>query len=325
MESCPVCLTSAQIGAGLTRYDVDCPRCGKFSLSRAARDDLPEKLREGQHRAAIMSHNIRRRQREDGNHPQISPEQMESYWSRGRLPMAQEQADDLILWIGDNQRDNATSAKSSELALDAWIGSALPQVSNSANAAGLRWLVSALETNPRSPKFFVCNYLSGVATFQMTLAGWKEYAALKKVRKESRTAFMAMRFNKPELQNVVESCFRKAVKRADFDLRVLTDPQVAGLIDDNMRSALLAARFVIADLTHGSRGAYWEAGFGEGLGLPVIYTCKESVWRRQQTHFDTNHLVTIIWNPAELKKAEDQLTATIRATLRTEAKQTDND
>jgi len=91
-----------------------------------------------------------------------------------------------------------------------------------------------------------------------------------------------------------------------------------------MRSALLAARFVIADLTHGSRGAYWESGFGEGLGLPVIYTCKESVWRRQQSHFDTNHLVTIIWNPAELEKAENQLTATIRATLRAEAKQTDD-
>jgi hypothetical protein len=306
------------------RYDVDCPRCGRFSLTRSARDDLPEKLRNGRHRAAIMSHTIRRMERGDGSFPHISNEQLESYWSRDRLPTAQEQADDLILWIGDNQRDNATSAKSPELALDAWIGSALPPVPNSANAVGLRWLVTALEPNPNSPKFFVHNYLSGVATFQMTLAGWEKHAALKKVRKESRTAFMAMRFNKPELQNVVETCFRKAVKRTDFELRVLTDPQAAGLIDDNMRSALLAARFVIADLTHGSRGAYWEAGFGEGLGLPVIYTCKESVWRRQQSHFDTNHLVTIIWNPAELQKAENQLTATIRATLRAEAKQTDN-
>jgi hypothetical protein len=105
---------------------------------------------------------------------------------------------------------------------------------------------------------------------------------------------------------------------------MLTDQQPAGLIDDQMRAAILASRFVIADLTHSSRGAYWEAGFGEGLGLLVIYTCKESVWTAEQTHFDTNHLVTRTWDIADLKKAEDELAATIRATLRAEAKQTDD-
>jgi hypothetical protein len=35
------------------------------------------------------------------------------------------------------------------------------------------------------------------------------------------------------------------------------------------------------------------------------------------------HLVTVIWDLAELTKAENALTATIRATLRAEAEQTD--
>jgi hypothetical protein len=82
-----------------------------------------------------------------------------------------------------------------------------------------------------------------------------------------------------------------------------TDKQPAGLIDDQMRAAILASRFVISDLTHGSPGAYWEGGFGEGLGLPVIYTCEKSAWDEQKTHFDTNYLVTIIWDKAELKTA----------------------
>jgi hypothetical protein len=46
-----------------------------------------------------------------------------------------------------------------------------------------------------------------------------------------------------------------------------------------MRAAILASRFVISDLTHDSPGAYWEAGFGEGLGLPVIYTCERASGR----------------------------------------------
>ena len=41
------------------------------------------------------------------------------------------------------------------------------------------------------------------------------------------------------------------------------------------------AKFVIADLTHDNNGAYWEAGYAEGLGKPVIYICEKetSPWR----------------------------------------------
>lgn len=88
-------------------------------------------------------------------------------------------------------------------------------------------------------------------------------------------------------------------------------------------ASLLSARFVISDLTHGSHGAYWEAGFGEGRGIPVIYTCEKKFLETSKSHFDTNHMVTILWDPAELKKAENALASTIRATLRAEVKQTD--
>ena len=86
-----------------------------------------------------------------------------------------------------------------------------------------------------------------------------------------------------------------------------------------MRVAIRNSRFVISDLSHGNHGAYWESGFAEGLGKPVIYTCREDVWNDAKTHFDTNHLVTIVWNPEDLAKAAMDLTATVRATLPAEA------
>jgi hypothetical protein len=90
-----------------------------------------------------------------------------------------------------------------------------------------------------------------------------------------------------------------------------------------VRAALLAARFVISDLTHDSFGAYWEAGFGEGCGIPVIYMCEKGKWEDSKTHFDTNHMGTIIWEAGDLKKGQETLVAMIRATLRAEAKQID--
>jgi hypothetical protein len=154
----------------------------------------------------------------------------------------------------------------------------------------------------------------------LRMAGWERYHALKRAETVSRTAFMAMKFGDEELNHVIDHCFRPAVTRAGFELRVLTDSQPAGSIDDQLRVALRISRFVIADLTHGSHGAYWEAGFGEGLGRPVIYTCRKTEWDERKTHFDTNHLVTIIWEQDKLEEAGTRLTATIRATLPGEAR-----
>jgi nucleoside 2-deoxyribosyltransferase len=134
---------------------------------------------------------------------------------------------------------------------------------------------------------------------------------------------MAMQFGDAEFNRVVNDCFKPAVKAAGFELRLLTDGQPAGLIDDQLRVALRTARFVIADLTHGNKGAYWEAGFAEGLGRPVIYTCRKQEWDANKSHFDTSHLNTIICDPENLGDAVTRLTATIRATLPAEAKMTD--
>jgi nucleoside 2-deoxyribosyltransferase len=76
---------------------------------------------------------------------------------------------------------------------------------------------------------------------------------------------------------------------------------------------------LIADLTHANNGAYWEAGYAEGLGKPVIYRCNRAVFERERTHFDTNHHLTVIWDPAAPTEAAEQLKATIGATLPDEA------
>jgi hypothetical protein len=194
--------------------------------------------------------------------------------------------------------------------------------------AQVAWLVSHLQ----SQQLLDANYDStsgGVSfgsnfawLFRLTMLGWEKYSELKSKRSDSRTAFMAMKFGDAVLDAVVDNHFKPAVIRAGFELRKLTDNQPAGSIDDQIRASILSGRFVIADLTHGNRGAYWEAGFAEGLGLPVIYTCEKTTWDKEKTHFDTNHLVTIIWDPAKPEEAGTALTATIRATFRAEARQT---
>jgi len=316
---CIVCETptaTRNVGGDVTRCD--CPRCGAFALSGTAEATLPSKLAEIPLRRSLMSHTLRRMQRQGSSRLHtIRTDELPSFWGEARLPTPPQQADALILWTGDHQPTPSDFVEIHRAALAATIGM---HITPHDDSGGFAWLNSQLE----SQKLYdVVSRENNVLGLKLTMAGWERHKELKKTTIESNIAFMAMKFGDPDLERVVDECFRPAVARTGFELRLLTDKQPAGLIDNQLRAAILASRFVISDLTHGSPGAYWEAGYGEGLGLPVIYTCEKSAWQKQKTHFDTNHLKTIIWGIAELKKAEDELTATIRATLRADAKQTD--
>ncbi len=321
LRNCIVCnARNARREPGLGDFArFDCPRCGSFALTGTAEALLELRLAEVPLRRSLMSHTLRRMQRPDQKHLHIiRDEELPTFWSEGRLPSPPEQTDNLILWIGDNQVAPHASAETTQSAIAAMIGIAVSPDGN--DSAGWSWLNTELS----SKRLYRLHPDPGKIGLQLEFAGWEKYEALKKERIESRTGFMALKFGHAAVTRMVDECVRPAVERAGFKLRVLTDPQDAGLIDDKIRAGLLAARFVISDLTGGSHGAYWEAGFGEGRGIPVIYMCEKAEWEKNKTHFDTNHMATIIWESSALKKAEDDLVAMIRATLRAEAKQTDD-
>jgi hypothetical protein len=323
MPECFICDTpnvSSQRIAHDTVYS--CPRCGHWGmalLTAQITNSLQSKLGNWDdlsvHRRSRLSHIIRRQQRRDGGYVQMPLDgSIEDWRLDDPLPTPAEQLDYLVIAIGDHQPSPAESARQSPAALSAEIGATITKSANS----GLGWL---LEQNPT--KHLIEKRADG-PLLRLTMEGWLQYSALKRGRVESRRVLMAMQFNDPELNLAVENAFRPAVELTGFELRLITDRQPAGLIDDQLRVALRTSRFVIADLTHGNPGAYWESGFAEGLGRPVIYTCRETEWRNQKPHFDTNHLVTVIWSADKLGEAASKLTATIRATLPEEASMTDS-
>ena len=151
----------------------------------------------------------------------------------------------------------------------------------------------------------------------LTMKGWEYYDELKRGHADSRKAFMAMKFGDKQLDRVFQDVLKPAMKQVGFDLFSLAERErwKAGLIDDRMRVEIQSSAIVLADLTHQNAGAYWEAGYAEGLGKPVIYTCKKEVFDREKTHFDTNHHLTIVWDPEKHDEAMEDLKATVRATL----------
>jgi hypothetical protein len=234
------------------------------------------------------------------------------------LPSPAEQLNTLISLVGERQSDPATGFSSTVYEVEAWIGARINLRSPGSN---LIWLVDQEEN---SCFFSPCHIRDNdEIDIALSMRGWERFYDLQRGRIDSRKAFMAMKFNEPIVGSAYSNCFRPAASRAGFDLFDLRDQQQAGMIDDQMRVAIRNSRFVVADLTYACRGSYWEGGFAEGLGRPVIYTCEKAMWDREKSHFDTNHLTTVIWDVDDLASAERQLTAIIRNTLPGEAKMDD--
>ena len=324
MDTCTICWRARGrllTGAGFVGFD--CDRCGAwiaaggfetvgYLQTKLGPWDDPLSV----HRRSRLSHIVRSQQRTDGRAVEIPLQHIESWRLEDDLPTPLEQLDRLVLLVGEYQPGPSESANLKTPFVASSIGTLITLGSESS----LGWLLQQPTVNEL---VHTEEPVSTLVLLRLTMPGWARYWELRRGRVESRTVLMAMKFGDVELDQVVANCFRPAVKRAGFDLRALNERQAAGLIDDQMRVALRTSRFILADLTHNSSGAYWEAGFAEGLGRPVIYTCREAEWSQRRSHFDTNHLVTIVWRSDALADAGARLTDTIRATLPSEAVMTD--
>jgi hypothetical protein len=249
-----------------------------------------------------------------GNWPYI-----DSYFApqilRNSLPSLSEQINNMILWLGEK----TTPGKGE------WIEPSRHQsIMGAATAEGFSLVVKRL-INLGLIEGEISSGLDGITQLEavLTFDGWDYYDQLNRGAQDSRKAFMAMKYGDPDLDHIVNEYFRSAVAATGFQLYRLDDTPKAGLIDDRLRIGIKTSRFLISDLTHENAGAYWEAGYAEGLGKPVIYTCEESKFESQKTHFDTNHHLTVIWNKTRPEIAAEKLKATIRVTFPAEAKLTD--
>jgi nucleoside 2-deoxyribosyltransferase len=232
---------------------------------------------------------------------------------KSTLPTPSQQAENLILWLGDSLKDEAEAWKDVPAEeVQAIMGGRRPDsIDYIAQFLANQGILQSIPVVGR--EFF---------RLQMLFPGWNEYERLKHAVSSSRMAFMALQFNDPELDQMIASVFRPAVAATGFELKTLADDQPAGLIDDRLRVEIRRCKFMLADMTHRNPGAYWEAGFAEGLGKPVIYTCKRAAFDKGVSHFDTNHHLTVLWDD-DIEAVAAKLKATIRATLPSDANMND--
>lgn len=308
--ACPICggdLVQPVRVPSPPRRHVCCHNCGEHDVPAEAIRLIERKFTTTQHRARI-AYGVRR----VPTATLLTINQVQEIAERVELPDAMERVDNLVLFAGAMEPGAAFG----------FIGSHMRAVLGCETDEAAMWVRA---------EAVVCGYFRNLhpvgifdnlppAALVMTASGWQRRAELLRNGAGSTHAFMAMRFGDDDLERVFRDHLIPAVAATGFELRPTNGPhQTAGSIDNRMRVEIRTSRFVVCDLTHGNRGAYWEAGFAEGLGRPVFYVCRADVLtsgdREVAPHFDTRQQLIIPWGKDDPAPGMQALKDAIRATL----------
>jgi hypothetical protein len=181
----------------------------------------------------------------------------------------------------------------------------------------------------------------------ITAKGYQRLREIAKPGRDSKKCFVAIWFT-PEMDEVYEKAIKPAIEFKEngkalprFEAVKIDNVEHINDINDEIIAQIRRSRFMICDLTGYRGGIYFEAGFAYGLGLDVIYTCRED-WckeeilkdengkevkflydknkkeipiKKEGVHFDLAHRNRIEWSQGKLedfrKKLQDRIQAII--------------
>ena len=174
----------------------------------------------------------------------------------------------------------------------------------------------------------------------LTLAGLrllpKGRDLIQSVNKDSNKCFVAMWFD-PSVKKVYEEAIKPAIEDADcgtLKAQIMNDAESRksnNKIDDDIIAKIKSSRLVIVDLTseikevikdgksekkYIPRGSVcYEAGFAQGLGIDVIWTCSKEVLDLDKLPFDIRQYRITDWEKDKLDDFKKDLKDRIKATV----------
>lgn len=303
---CPVCLVPLEYPAGLASgiLRIQCRRCGTFHIDSFFADSLAaergSKRQPSDKDRCAVGYWLRREQAA-GRRPELDDDRWQRLTGDRYLPEPQEQLECLVRIVGSRTQLGVAATLTDweeQYALGATSPKALRLLSKELERLGLAHRQGIPSVSPE------------VEQITLTLAGWSEYERLKRGGGTGHRAFLAMPFGRVDLDGTIVPVAKAACADCGFTLMRQDEQARPGIIDVQIRVAIKEARFLVVDLTYANLGAYWEAGFGEGLAKPVIYTVRHD--HDAHVHFDTAHLSRVIWHEDRLDQARAQIAAMIR-------------
>lgn len=127
----------------------------------------------------------------------------------------------------------------------------------------------------------------------LDLKGWERCEQIHTAQVKSPHAFVAMSFD-PKWDKLYDHGFYPALKQCGWEPYRADKDRENDYIDNKLIANIRRSGLVIADFTDCNAGAYFEAGFGQGLSKNVVFTIKSD--QIDTLHFDTSHFTHVKWD-----------------------------
>lgn len=267
-----------------------CPRCGRFSIA----GDLSLEIGTARLTNFYKYAGAIRELNERGVDPMI--DNLETLLSSVRVPRNPIEMMDRILVSLQNTLSKAGDSRTFD-ENDYSIGYAQDYIEFS-------YLIRKMKESG-----LLFNAGAGGMDCQIETAGWRRLMELAEFRAKPDQAFVAMRFHE-DLTEAYDNGIYVALKETGYEPFRIDRKEHNDRIDDRIIAEIRKSGLIVADFTMYSPGVYFEAGLALGLGIPLIWSCRED--ENKGLHFDTQQFNHIMWKDvADLK---EQLINRINAT-----------
>lgn len=281
-------------------HHFNCPRCSRYILDEDAFLELaahPLKPRQKANASGWI--------RAFGGRPLIQLEQLEFFIHRLPTPSAGERAEKLMIYLGKKFPDLNTMdivrMDDMDLAAEAWA----------INEEEVQYLL--VKYLDETLGFLQCTQYAG-REIRVTILprGWVFLDGLRSPNQSSQHGFIAMWFD-DATQTLRQRGLMAGVEAAGYKPFLIDQHPTNEHVMDEVLAAIRRSRFVVADFTGARHNVYYEAGFAQGLNIPVVRTCRKS--EINQVTFDVNHYPFILWEDAALDAFAAKLKNHIEATI----------
>jgi hypothetical protein len=300
---CPICSNADAVSINQSTRDafvITCHHCGEFTISRSAVDQLAQKDKSDRWKISAWINEFK---------PEfISSAELETVRTCS-VPSLHHRAERMLRWIAAEfspGKEFTIQTLQHQRKVEVMTGQFGYVFTGASRLIPIGWNKTIQELSFMLNEV-LCKELGWIVQSQtdgsvfkvspkglLHIEGWRESA--------SSVGFCAMWFN-PSVRFIYDEAISKAIKDAGYEPFRVDGKEHNNRIDDEIVANIKSAKFMVADLTGHRGGVYYEAGLAHGLGLEVIFTCKE----KRATHFDIRQYNTIFWNPNNMADFREKI------------------
>lgn len=278
MKSCPVCNEEIKYDFLHSKevYSVDCPRCGRYYMDEMAFDIFPKETLSDRQRANMSGWLF------ENQKTKITKKTLD-WLSIIPTPSFHERADKILAGI--------------EMKTE-YAGQTVNNTFYKKTFVTIGWCINEKELDE------IYEYLNSTNRIHLSFPdckilpdGWAHLERLKKLGADSDQCFVAMWFD-DKMKQIYNDSISKGILDAGYKPHRVDQREHNDKIDDEIIAQIRRSHFVLADFTGHRGGVYYEAGFAKGLGLEVIWTCRED--EIDNLHFDIRQYNCILWTEDKL-------------------------